>query len=104
MRHAAFAFVCSMFLLAYYWRSLHAASSIDGFSAFVLIAVGFAAAWVAWFALERPGIQAIEKNTERQGRREKGLCEQCGYDLTGNVSGVCPECGKSAAGIASDEA
>jgi uncharacterized membrane protein len=22
-------------------------------------------------------------------------CKQCGYDLTGNVSGVCPECGKS---------
>jgi predicted RNA-binding Zn-ribbon protein involved in translation (DUF1610 family) len=21
------------------------------------------------------------------------LCRQCGYDLTGNVSGVCPECG-----------
>ncbi|HNO78368.1 MAG TPA: hypothetical protein PKN33_09945 [Phycisphaerae bacterium] len=20
-------------------------------------------------------------------------CRQCGYDLTGNVSGVCPECG-----------
>lgn len=20
-------------------------------------------------------------------------CQQCGYDLTGNVSGVCPECG-----------
>ena len=22
-----------------------------------------------------------------------GHCQQCGYDLTGNVSGVCPECG-----------
>ena len=21
------------------------------------------------------------------------LCPACGYDLTGNVSGVCPECG-----------
>ena len=21
------------------------------------------------------------------------ICHQCGYDLTGNVSGVCPECG-----------
>jgi len=21
------------------------------------------------------------------------LCGACGYDLTGNVSGVCPECG-----------
>jgi hypothetical protein len=22
-----------------------------------------------------------------------GCCQQCGYDLTANVSGVCPECG-----------
>ena len=26
-------------------------------------------------------------------RNHNGLCEACGYDLTGNVSGVCPECG-----------
>lgn len=25
--------------------------------------------------------------------RLRGLCHVCGYDLTGNVSGVCPECG-----------
>jgi hypothetical protein len=25
---------------------------------------------------------------------KKGLCVKCGYDLTGNVSGVCPECGE----------
>lgn len=23
-----------------------------------------------------------------------GCCPACGYNLTGNVSGVCPECGK----------
>jgi len=26
-------------------------------------------------------------------RRSAGLCPVCGYNLTGNVSGVCPECG-----------
>lgn len=25
--------------------------------------------------------------------RAQGLCVSCGYDLTGNVSGACPECG-----------
>lgn len=24
---------------------------------------------------------------------EEGKCRKCGYDLTGNVSGTCPECG-----------
>lgn len=30
----------------------------------------------------------------RKRRRKRGLCEGCGYDLRGNVSGVCSECGK----------
>jgi hypothetical protein len=29
----------------------------------------------------------------RHRRRRPGLCPGCGYDLTGNVSGRCPECG-----------
>ncbi len=29
----------------------------------------------------------------RADRRPKTGCKHCGYDLTGNVSGVCPECG-----------
>jgi hypothetical protein len=26
-------------------------------------------------------------------RVRRGLCQRCAYDLTGNTSGVCPECG-----------
>ena len=26
-------------------------------------------------------------------RRRQGFCVRCGYSLTGNLSGVCPECG-----------
>jgi len=26
-------------------------------------------------------------------RRRNGSCPRCGYNLTGNLSGVCPECG-----------
>jgi hypothetical protein len=29
----------------------------------------------------------------REWRTRPGRCPSCGYDLTGNVSGVCPECG-----------
>ena len=29
----------------------------------------------------------------RDRRPPKGHCQTCGYDLTGNVTGVCPECG-----------
>jgi hypothetical protein len=29
----------------------------------------------------------------RRGAGKSGACETCGYTLTGNVSGVCPECG-----------
>ena len=31
----------------------------------------------------------------RDRRPPPGRCQQCGYDLTGNTSGVCPECGAS---------
>jgi len=30
---------------------------------------------------------------ERWRRRKRGLCTKCGYNLTGNISGICPECG-----------
>jgi rubrerythrin len=41
----------------------------------------------------------------RQRRRERSTmrmpanrCDKCGYDLTGNTSGVCPECGSAVKG------
>ena len=30
----------------------------------------------------------------RDRRFPRGLCQACGYNLTGNMSGVCPECGQ----------
>jgi membrane protein implicated in regulation of membrane protease activity len=30
----------------------------------------------------------------RMKPRPPGHCQNCGYDLTGNVSGRCPECGE----------
>jgi rubrerythrin len=31
-----------------------------------------------------------------------GHCQRCGYNLTGNVSGVCPECGTQTRGLETD--
>jgi hypothetical protein len=41
----------------------------------------------------------------RLGRRRvaQGHCANCGYNLTGNVSGRCPECGIAAVGEASTD-
>lgn len=50
-----------------------------------LAAVAPGAVGGAWLA-SRAGVR-------RDARRAAGLCVACGYDLTGNVSGRCPECG-----------
>ena len=52
----------------------------------------------AWFLFvlfcTYPTIAFIRGPYRRYRRRKKGLCLKCGYNLTGNVSGVCPECGE----------
>ena len=54
---------------------------------------------VAWL----PAIVVITWMHRRLVRRElwqrlPGLCDACGYNLTGNTSGTCPECGHAVAG------
>lgn len=43
-----------------------------------LIVVGFPTAWLIW---------------RDRRRHDSRFCRQCRYDLTGNASGICPECG-----------
>jgi len=40
-----------------------------------------------------PTIAVICGPLRRHRRRKHGLCVKCSYNLTGNVSGACPECG-----------
>jgi len=49
-------------------------------------------ALVAWWSQRHTDKRGTEprKMTER---RERGECVICGYDLKGNLSGRCPECG-----------
>lgn len=55
-------------------------------------AVSFSVLPAAWLARRVP-----QWHQSRRGRRQArhGLCGRCGYNLTGNQSGVCPECGTS---------
>ena len=48
---------------------------------------------IIWFAAVRPW-------RIRRRRMMSGQCVGCGYDLTGNVSGRCPECGEMVDGDA----
>ena len=49
-------------------------------------------------AVTGPAAFALAVRQARRSRRRlraaHGQCPACGYDLTGNVSGVCPECGR----------
>jgi len=42
-----------------------------------------------------PSVAFIRGPLRRWRRRRRGCCIACGYNLTGNVSGVCPECGEA---------
>jgi hypothetical protein len=53
---------------------------------------------LALAALILPGMWLA---TRRAGARRTGFCSSCGYNLTGNTSGICPECGRpTTAGVA----
>jgi hypothetical protein len=59
------------------------------FSPAIVLLGGAAATWLL-YQCDRP--DELD-HLRRRWRRRRGRCEQCGYDLTGNKSGVCPECG-----------
>jgi hypothetical protein len=51
-------------------------------------------------ALAAAAVYALYRPRERRRRRRAmGQCVACGYDLRGNVSGLCPECGARARGV-----
>jgi hypothetical protein len=48
--------------------------------------------FLAALAAILPFLRAMNLWRSRR-RRAPGVCQQCGYSLVGNVSGICPECG-----------
>jgi hypothetical protein len=55
-------------------------------AALLLIVVSLFGFWYCTTKRVRPIL-------EEERRRLRGTCGVCGYNLTGNVSGTCPECG-----------
>ena len=49
--------------------------------------------WFLILALALIGYIALSWAYPRHQRLGPGHCTKCGYNLTGNVSGRCPECG-----------
>ncbi len=62
-------------------RPIGLASGVDLLIPFWMLCLPVSVATFVLFYLDR--------------RPPKGHCRNCGYDLTGNESGVCPECGKT---------
>jgi hypothetical protein len=56
----------------------------------ILVAVISLVSWVGT-------VTALAKRKTTTLRRKHGQCLGCGYSLTGNTSGVCPECGTAVA-------
>jgi hypothetical protein len=49
--------------------------------------------WLLAVVLLALGIPAIRVGVARFRGPKPGCCRTCSYDLTGNTSGICPECG-----------
>lgn len=56
---------------------------------FLCAFLGVSVAATGWHAFRRPSAKEIYRNYVNDPEH----CGQCEYNLTGNVSGVCPECG-----------
>jgi hypothetical protein len=54
--------------------------------------------WVIVPVLVVLPLRKFVKYVVRWRRRRRGGCTACGYSLTGNTSGTCPECGSMIAG------
>jgi hypothetical protein len=62
-------------------------------TSFVVVAVPHAFAAVILLLPSTPYLVRLHQRRVARKRRSAGACTQCGYMLTANASGVCPECG-----------
>ena len=74
---------------AFIGRRLFHTTNYDrrGFGTFLAMIFGVPVYFVVMWRKSRR-----EKRVEF--RRKNGICVNCGYDLRGNTTGICPECGE----------
>ncbi|UCE61530.1 MAG: hypothetical protein JSU63_07225 [Phycisphaerales bacterium] len=77
----------ALFNLAAY---LHA-GFLDPFFPIAVFVAGLYGCIVAWFV----GIPFRIHRRRQKTREDSSSCRNCGYNLTGNISGICPECGRA---------
>jgi hypothetical protein len=65
-----------------------------GYARFARVASPFWLPFVLFAAC--PTLAFVRGPLRRYRRRRRNQCVACGYSLIGNLSGTCPECGKSA--------
>lgn len=66
---------------------------VPGGSTVSLTAIRFPTWPVVVLLFVYPVVALLRGPLRRRRRRRRGQCENCGYDLTGNTSGICSECG-----------
>ena len=50
--------------------------------------------WQPWAVFAVIALATVVAGMIHHEPNPPGTCQQCGYNLTGNISGVCPECGR----------
>jgi hypothetical protein len=70
----------------FFWMS---STSFDGGFSYLHVAIP------CWIAFGATAICPSMFFARRKPMHPKGHCSSCGFDLTGNASGVCPECGRN---------
>ena len=70
----------------------------------VTFKVFFVQLWMPLVLFSILPLAALLASARRRTRKRAGMCVQCGYNLTANVSGLCPECGTEVPGALNDRA
>ena len=75
-----------------YWLSAASRYGQPG-ERYIQVAVHFTIPGILLFIYPLHVFRQWLRQYRRNQRHKKGLCVTCGYNLTGNTSGLCPECG-----------